>query len=86
MPEHRFAALLPDLALDDALESAAIASLAGRFELAQWMQAQPGVVKVLHPALPDLATDLPVRLRRPAAHGRRASRLSSVAEAPGARA
>ena len=38
MLAHRFAALLPDLALDDALESAAIASLAGRFELAQWMQ------------------------------------------------
>ena len=38
MRAHRFAALLPDMALDDALESAAIASLAGRFELAQWRQ------------------------------------------------
>ncbi|MFY8017642.1 MAG: YifB family Mg chelatase-like AAA ATPase, partial [Inhella sp.] len=37
MLAHRFAALLPDMALDDALESAAIASLAGRFELNQWM-------------------------------------------------
>ena len=38
MLAHRFAALLPDMQLDDALESAAIASLAGRFELDQWMQ------------------------------------------------
>ncbi len=38
MLAHRFAALLPDMSLDDALESAAIASLAGRFELSQWMQ------------------------------------------------
>jgi magnesium chelatase family protein len=38
MLAHRFAALLPEMTLDDALESAAIASLAGRFELNQWMQ------------------------------------------------
>jgi magnesium chelatase family protein len=38
MLAQRFAALLPEMKLDDALESAAIASLAGRFELNQWMQ------------------------------------------------
>ena len=38
MLAQRFAALLPEMTLDDALESAAIASLAGRFELNQWMQ------------------------------------------------
>mgnify|MGYP001186437366 FL=1 len=38
MLAQRFAALLPDMSLDEALESAAIASLAGRFELSQWMQ------------------------------------------------
>ena len=38
MLAQRFAALLPDMSLDDALETAAIASLAGRFELNQWMQ------------------------------------------------
>jgi magnesium chelatase family protein len=38
MLAQRFAALLPDMTLDDALESAAVASLAGRFELNQWMQ------------------------------------------------
>ncbi len=38
MLAQRFAALLPEMTLDEALESAAIASLAGRFELAQWMQ------------------------------------------------
>ena len=38
MLAQRFSALLPDMTLDDALESAAIASLAGRFELSQWMQ------------------------------------------------
>ncbi len=38
MLAQRFAALLPDMRLDEALESAAIASLAGRFELSQWMQ------------------------------------------------
>ena len=38
MLAQRFAALLPDMSLDEALESAAIASLAGRFELNHWMQ------------------------------------------------
>ena len=38
MLAQRFAALLPNMTLDEALESAAIASLAGRFELDQWMQ------------------------------------------------
>jgi magnesium chelatase family protein len=38
MLAQRFAALLPDMSLDEALESAAIASLAGKFELKQWMQ------------------------------------------------
>jgi magnesium chelatase family protein len=38
MLAQRFAALLPDMTLDEALESAAVASLAGRFELNQWMQ------------------------------------------------
>ena len=38
MLAQRFAALLPDMTLDEALESAAIASLAGRFELHQWLQ------------------------------------------------
>ena len=38
MLAQRFAALLPDMSLDESLESAAIASLAGRFELNQWMQ------------------------------------------------
>jgi magnesium chelatase family protein len=38
MLAQRFAQLLPDMTLDEALESAAIASLEGRFELGQWMQ------------------------------------------------
>ena len=38
MLAQRFAALLPDMTLDEALESAAVASLAGRFELTHWMQ------------------------------------------------
>jgi magnesium chelatase family protein len=38
MLAQRFAALLPEMTLDEAFESAAIASLAGRFELSQWMQ------------------------------------------------
>jgi magnesium chelatase family protein len=38
MLAQRFAALLPDMTLDEALQSAAIASLAGQFELNQWMQ------------------------------------------------
>ena len=38
MLAHRFAGLLPDMQLDEALETAAVASLAGHFQLAQWMQ------------------------------------------------
>ena len=38
MLAQRFAALLPDMQLDEALETAAVASLAGRFTLSQWMQ------------------------------------------------
>ncbi len=38
MLAQRFAGLLPDMQLDEALETAAVASLAGRFTLAQWMQ------------------------------------------------
>ena len=38
MLAQRFAGLLPEMSLDEALESAAIASLSGRFELTQWMQ------------------------------------------------
>lgn len=38
MLAQRFAGLLPEMSLDEALESAAIASLAGRFVLSQWMQ------------------------------------------------
>ena len=38
MLAQRFAALLPEMNLDQALESAAMASLAGRFELNQWLQ------------------------------------------------
>jgi magnesium chelatase family protein len=38
MLAQRFAGLLPPLAVGEALESAAIASLAGRFTLAQWAQ------------------------------------------------
>jgi magnesium chelatase family protein len=37
MLAQRFAALRPDMTLQEALESAAIASLSGRFNLAQWM-------------------------------------------------
>jgi magnesium chelatase family protein len=36
MLAHRFAGLLPAMTVQEALESAAIASLAGQFELAQW--------------------------------------------------
>jgi magnesium chelatase family protein len=36
MLAHRFAGLLPPMSVDEALESAAIASLAGRFRLEQW--------------------------------------------------
>jgi magnesium chelatase family protein len=38
MLAHRFAALRPDMSLQEALESAAIASLGGRFDIAQWQQ------------------------------------------------
>jgi magnesium chelatase family protein len=38
MLAQRFAALLPDMDNDEALQSAAIASLAGRFTMAQWGQ------------------------------------------------
>ena len=38
MLAHRFAALRPDMTLQEALESAAIASLSGRFDIAQWRQ------------------------------------------------
>ena len=38
MLAQRFAGLLPDMTLDEALESAAIASLAGRFDITHWMQ------------------------------------------------
>jgi magnesium chelatase family protein len=38
MLAQRFAPLLPDMQLDEALETAAVASLAGRFTLSQWMQ------------------------------------------------
>ena len=38
MLAQRFAALRPDMTLQEALESAAIASLSGRFNLAQWKQ------------------------------------------------
>ena len=44
MLAQRFAGLLPPLAIEEALETAAIASLAGRFQLAHWAQrptAQP---------------------------------------------
>jgi len=38
MLAQRFAALRPDMSLQEALESAAIASLSGRFEIAHWKQ------------------------------------------------
>ena len=38
MLAQRFAALRPDMSLQEALESAAIASLSGRFDIGQWMQ------------------------------------------------
>jgi magnesium chelatase family protein len=38
MLAQRFAAIRPDMTLQEALESAAIASLSGRFNLAQWKQ------------------------------------------------
>lgn len=36
MLAHRFAALLPDLSVEEALETASVASLAGRFQMDQW--------------------------------------------------
>jgi len=36
MLAHRFAGLLPPMSVDEALESAAVASLGGRFKLARW--------------------------------------------------
>ncbi|RUP33720.1 MAG: ATP-binding protein, partial [Curvibacter sp.] len=36
MLAQRFAGLLPDMSLDEALESAAVASLEGRFDIADW--------------------------------------------------
>jgi len=38
MLAHRFAALRPDMSLQEALETAAIASLSGRFDIANWMR------------------------------------------------
>ena len=38
MLAHRFAGLLPDMSTDEALQSAAISSLCGRFTLAHWGQ------------------------------------------------
>ena len=37
MLAHRFAGLLPSLGVQEALETAAVASLAGRFQLKQWL-------------------------------------------------
>ena len=42
MLAQRFAGLLPPMPIEDALESAAIASLAGRFDLARWAQRPTG--------------------------------------------
>ena len=38
MLAQRLAPLLPDMSLDEALESAALASLVGRFDVSRWMQ------------------------------------------------
>ncbi len=38
MLAHRFASLLPAMTVQEALESAAVASLAGRFDASRWMQ------------------------------------------------
>lgn len=38
MLAQRFAGLLPAMSVDEALESAAVASLGGRFETGQWMR------------------------------------------------
>jgi magnesium chelatase family protein len=42
MLAHRFAGLLPVMTTDEALQSAAVASLAGRFSLARWGQRPTG--------------------------------------------
>ncbi len=42
MLAQRFAGLLPPMSVEEALESAAIASLAGRFELSRWGQRPTG--------------------------------------------
>lgn len=42
MLAQRFAGLLPPMSVEDALESAAMASLAGRFELGRWAQRPTG--------------------------------------------
>ena len=42
MLAQRFAGLLPPMSIEDALESAAIASLAGRFDLTRWAQRPTG--------------------------------------------
>lgn len=42
MLAHRFAGLLPPMDVDQALEAAALASLAGRFKLAHWAQRPTG--------------------------------------------
>ena len=42
MLAQRFAGLLPPMAIEEALESAAIASLAGRFDLTRWAQRPTG--------------------------------------------
>jgi len=38
MLAHRFADLLPDLSVDEALETASVASLAGRFQIENWLK------------------------------------------------
>ena len=38
MLAHRFASLLPELLVEEALETASVASLAGRFQISQWRQ------------------------------------------------
>jgi magnesium chelatase family protein len=42
MLAQRFAGLLPPMSVEDALEAAALASLAGRFELSRWAQRPTG--------------------------------------------
>jgi magnesium chelatase family protein len=42
MLAQRFAGLLPPMSIENALESAAIASLAGRFDLTRWAQRPTG--------------------------------------------